>query len=668
MKKNTPHQVNKPQPISPAPVETGNSFSPQSAWMLLLFIFTVLLYINTIGHGYVLDDVAVIEQNKFVQQGISGIPSILTTFYWQGYWELNTGLYRPLSLIMFAFEQEFMPGNPLVGHFVNILLFAACVVLLFKLLLRLFGSQYVLIPVLTALLFGAHPIHTEVVANIKSRDELLAMFLLMAGSIFLLKYLDGKKALHLLVAVAAYILSLFAKESSLAFIAVFALLIYYKGHYNLKQAALTLAPFAVAAVVYLALHQLVLYYAPANVGFTYRDNSLLASSSYLPRLATAILMMGKYLWLMLWPHPLRYDYSFQHIPIVGFADWRVLASIASYAVLAWAGFKGLKTKSALGFGIAFFAITIVITSNLFFTIGATMAERFLFTPSVGLCLAAAYLLSKYLNKSGTTTLKAPLQMMKANLFVFAVVLSITAAYGFTTVNRNTDWRDNDTLFIQDATTTPNSYNVQYNYGTALLLHGYEQEQEVKRKAELLDKSIEVLQRAVSIDTLGKAAYINLASALFKARRYNESLVAINTAIRIDSFDVKLYYFAGLYAYRAQKPNVAITNLNKAISKGVVGEDVYRYLGVAYFDVKDYPSAIASYNRALAYNNKNVETLLNAANTYAISSQYDTAAVYFKQALALAPTNVAIQNGILQLYTTTSQTDSIALYTQLFGRK
>src|ERR1017187_6894499 len=91
---------------------------------IIVSIFGFLLYMNTIGNDYALDDVAVITKNKFVQNGFNGIPTILHTFYWQGYWDLNAGLYRPLSLILFAIEWQIFPDAPHIYHFINVVLFA----------------------------------------------------------------------------------------------------------------------------------------------------------------------------------------------------------------------------------------------------------------------------------------------------------------------------------------------------------------------------------------------------------------------------------------------------------------------------------------------------------------------------------------------------------------
>ncbi|MFI5196944.1 MAG: hypothetical protein ACHQD8_07620, partial [Chitinophagales bacterium] len=134
------------------------------------------LYFNTLWNGYILDDVMVLKDNTMVTQGVKAIPELLSTPHMRGYLIIPNDLYRPLSLVMFAIEYQFFGLNPMVGHFFNIVVFAGCVIMLFLFLNKFFGGGKMAIAFIAALIFAVHPIHTEVVANIKSRDELLCYF------------------------------------------------------------------------------------------------------------------------------------------------------------------------------------------------------------------------------------------------------------------------------------------------------------------------------------------------------------------------------------------------------------------------------------------------------------------------------------------------------------
>ena len=149
---------------------------------IVVFILGFVLYANTLGNGYAFDDSIVITDNQFTQKGFAGIPDLLTKDFFEGLYgkslELTGGRYRPLSLVSFAIERGIFGDNPLIGHLVNALIYGLCCLFLFHVVAR-FTSYTSSIPYVTSILFCFHPIHTEVVANIKSRDEILCFLFLM---------------------------------------------------------------------------------------------------------------------------------------------------------------------------------------------------------------------------------------------------------------------------------------------------------------------------------------------------------------------------------------------------------------------------------------------------------------------------------------------------------
>ena len=159
--------------------------SPTQTVYLLLFVIAFVFYGNTIPNHYALDDAIVITENQFTKQGFAGIDDILTHDSFTGFFGedkklVSGGRYRPLSIITFAVEYEFFGANPHVSHLVNVLLLWVTAMLIFIIFSRLFWHYetrpwYLSLSFLTALFFLAHPIHTEAIANIKGRDEIMAL-------------------------------------------------------------------------------------------------------------------------------------------------------------------------------------------------------------------------------------------------------------------------------------------------------------------------------------------------------------------------------------------------------------------------------------------------------------------------------------------------------------
>ena len=168
---------------------------------VLLFTLAFLLYANTLGHDFVLDDGIVITENKLVQQGLEGIPGILSKDTFFGFIQTEGrehvvagGRYRPLSLVMFAVLYQLVGNNAWVFHLLTVLLFAATCVVLYRTLLLLLARRETFFASFfsftSALLFAVHPIHTEVVANVKSCDEILALLGCLGALFAVLKAFD----------------------------------------------------------------------------------------------------------------------------------------------------------------------------------------------------------------------------------------------------------------------------------------------------------------------------------------------------------------------------------------------------------------------------------------------------------------------------------------------
>ena len=161
--------------------------------LVALIVLAFLININTLSNDYALDDAVVLTQNSIVKKGVSGIPEMLTSNYLKGYTTdvnlLSGSRYRPLTLVAFALEYQFFGEQPFVSHLINLLLYLMLIVLLFKFLRMAMpiSQQYLIF--ITVLIFSIHPVHTEVIANVKGRDELLAFILLLSALIFEFKFL-----------------------------------------------------------------------------------------------------------------------------------------------------------------------------------------------------------------------------------------------------------------------------------------------------------------------------------------------------------------------------------------------------------------------------------------------------------------------------------------------
>ncbi|MCW3123598.1 MAG: Tetratricopeptide 2 repeat-containing protein, partial [Flavipsychrobacter sp.] len=364
--------------------------------LFLLFV-SLLVYGNTINNRYVLDDLTAITSNDYVKQGVKAIPDILVTPYHKGYKRIqDTGaidnLYRPLSLVTFAVEYQFFKNNPTEGHLINILLFAACVIVLFLFLDRVFGRKRTGVAFIAALLFAVHPIHTEVVANIKSRDELMCFLLAISAMLLFINHVRSGKVYQLLTGCVCLFLSLLSKETAISFLLIVPLVFFFYINENRKRSVYITASVVVTTVLYLTMRYVSLkLHNGTDTSIEFIDNELSGDTSYPVRIATAFFVLSCYIKLLFVPYPLISDYSYKSLPFASIDDPLALLSFGIYLFLIIYGLYRLfkYKKDVWAFGILFFLITLVLFSNILFLIGAAMAERFLFYASVGFCLVVA---------------------------------------------------------------------------------------------------------------------------------------------------------------------------------------------------------------------------------------------------------------------------------------
>lgn len=430
---------------------------------IILIAIVAVFYFNTLSNEYALDDYGVILENDYTKQGTSGIGTILSTGYRTSVTGTDNQLYRPLSKVMFAIEWSISPNSPGLHHFMNIALFALTVVLLFR-MLRMYISNSVLIPFVTAALFAIHPIHTEVVSNIKGRDDILCLLFFIVTAIYVLRFTKSKSTRDLAFAGGAFFLSFLSKESAITFLAVIPLMLYFFTDAKKDDYLKTTGTLAAVTILFLIIRWKVL---GGNAGAVpVVDNYIAGIDSFITQRTTAIAIAGIYLWKLFVPHPLVCDASLQQIPVYSFGDWQFLVPFVIFLALAAFAFWKIKEKNIAAFGILYFFITFSIVSNIPFLLGTNYGERLLYAPSLGLSIACAYLLAKFLQKHESIAANA-IDFLKGNSKAIAVVGALTIAYGFLTINRNSEWHDNEMLYGTDLQKSVNSAKLHYFYANHL---------------------------------------------------------------------------------------------------------------------------------------------------------------------------------------------------------
>ena len=406
--KPTPNKSIPNKPVLPdvhainATLDQGKS--PQQTHLLVLLGLSILLYANTLSHDFALDDAIVITDNMHVHKGWAGLMDIFNKDTFHGFFKtdkqglLEGGRYRPFTLAMFAVELSIFGKSPFWGHLFNLLWYALTGIVLYLLSSGLFAYRWnktlsAWLAFAVALIFIAHPLHTEAVANIKGRDEIMALLGCLAALYFSLRSYHSKQIGWEALAVLAFLIGIFSKENAITFLAVVPLTYWFFTDASVGKIIRYIAPFLVVALVFLLIRSAVLPNVQiGTVSKELMNNPFLKleGTQYVPftgaeKQATVFYTLGKYLQLFLAPYPLTHDYYPMQIPRM---DWSKPASILSFLLylgMGIYGVLGLRKKSPIAYGFLFYLSTLSIVSNLFLVVGTNMSERLVFMPSVGLC-------------------------------------------------------------------------------------------------------------------------------------------------------------------------------------------------------------------------------------------------------------------------------------------
>lgn len=644
-----PKQAMAKQPgaVAPAAVVGHSELKEVSFWYRfrlhygLIALLAVVLYGNTVVGTFVLDDGIVIVDNKFTQKGIAGIPEILRYDTFMGALGKDKqlvagGRYRPLSLVTFALEWQLFAtakkteagkpikdrdgnivyaGSPLAGHVGNIVLYGLTGVLLYMVLLMLLGGgtdrstfsvTTIAVSMGAILLWMVHPTHTEAVANIKGRDEIMSLLFSLAAFYYALKTYYNGRTKDLYLVFGMLFLGLMSKENAITFVPLIPLALYLFGkapsHASIPKISGALL---LASVVFIAIRTAVL-------GLSYETSSteLMNNPFYTmtmgQKYATITYTLIRYLVLLFAPIQLTHDYYPWHIPKMNWSDPMVLLSLLVNGALLVYALRNVWKKDLIAYGILFYFITFSLMSNIVFPIGTFMGERFLFMPTIGWALAVAVLAARFLLKNET-------QVRPFFLLVGLVGVLFTVR----TIIRNPAWHSNYNLVTADLKTSSKSAKIQ-NFAGGEFVYQSSLVEDQAKKNEWFDKAMYHYQEALKLHPTYTGPFLGIGNIYNLTNRYPEALKSYDKVLEL-------------------QPGYAPATTNK----GITYRDWGKYLGEKK---QDFAGAEEKLKIAQQYDPKDQETLRLLGIVYGSKGDYQHSIEVLESLLKLYPDNSsALQN-------------------------
>jgi tetratricopeptide (TPR) repeat protein len=404
--------------------------------IVLLLGTIVLVYANTLWNGFTMDDELYISTNPAVTHVTEGElfgPNRVSN------------VFRPVTFATLALNWSVAREQPFGYHLVNLILHAGVTLLLYWVLQTILGPlpETKTVALTAAWLFAVHPIHTEAVASIVGRAELLAAGFLLAA--WLLHLLDQP-----LSALLCFLLALLSKESAVVFLPLVLVGDCARGA---RKPPARYASIAGLTLLYLGLLWKVQGDRFGQAAISLLDNPL----AQLPvgwRILNALRVAWKYVGLQFYPAALSCDYSFNQIPM--YRDWRHTLPAALATGLALGAWTWAIRKRRRGWILAggIYLAAFAATANILKSSGTIMGERLAYLPSAGFCLLLALSWNWLRDRQRTVAVT-----------ILGLVL---AALGARTLVRNRDWKDNLTLYSAAVRTVPGSAKMHMDLGGAYM--------------------------------------------------------------------------------------------------------------------------------------------------------------------------------------------------------
>lgn len=485
-------------------LETKESFLNNVKYHKILLVVLVLtVFGNTLFNVYSLDDALDIFENEKVMKGIAGIPEIFTS----SFCIINNAEfdYRPISPATFAIEYQLFGLSPHISHFFNILLYIGVALLAYNFLSLLLNKYKPIVVFMIAVLFTVHPLHTEVVASLKNRQELLAYLFGFLSMIKVYEYiLKEQRSKYVVLAVFFMILSLLSKLSALPFVGIIVFMLYYYSNCKIefKKLAIGLLIVAVPLVIIFFTKDWLF-----RDNYTFDENPLFFATLS-ERIGTTFKIYLHYFRLLVIPYPLCFYYGFDTIKVIPFYHPISIAGILFFIFLIKKAFQWLKERNVKGVLLLFFLMSVSMYNNVTFIYPGMMSDRAMFMSGTW-CIALVVIIVydeffTVKSRQRSSVFRYSILVMFCSIFLYYVTWSFI---------RNMQWKNQLSIMEADIPHLKNSSFANFLYGWSLQ-NSYNETLDISEK----EKAVFYLHQAMKVN-------MNMAEPNYRLgliKKYNEN--------------------------------------------------------------------------------------------------------------------------------------------------
>ncbi len=611
---------------SVTPGITNGLQKPSKVTFSLIIIFILLssfaVYFNSLFNDFVYDDKYQVQENRWLTE-IKYIPEIFSKNVWGFRHEASkSNYYRPLMHLIYMGNYHIFGLTPWGFHLVNVLFHTGVSILVFLIVLRLFrglqplnSASYLTPPFIAALLFATHPIHTEAVTWVSGLPDLSFSFFYLLSFYFYISSTKSNLPMKgaFLLSVASFSLAALCKETALTLPII---LVAYDYTFKRKDAQFTSSlkkyiPYFIVAGVYFVLR----FHAVGGFAPQKRHAEL---SNYEYFINIFPLFM-QYIEKLLLPADLNAFYVLH--PIYSFFEAKGILSLITTIAFVILVLIGFRKNKVVFLGLVFIIVPLLPVLYIPAVGKNTFTERYLYVSSFGFVLVLA---------SAIEWIKAKRPAAVTSLTVIFILVG--ALYSWATVNRNTLWKDNLTLYANMVERSPDGDIPHYNFGVNLANKGqideaiqhyqiaiklnpdyFEAHHNLGAsfyKKGLTDKAIEQYEIALRLDPEHAGAHNNLGAALFNKGLVDKAIEQWQIVLRLDTEHTEARSNLGAALYRKGWIDKAIDQYEITLRLNPDDAEAHNNLGAAFYSKKWVDKAIEQYEIALRLNPNYVDARRN----------------------------------------------------------
>lgn len=553
--------------------------------IILVLTITFVAYVGTIGYQFVYDDIGQIVENPSVKSW-DYVPRYFTDHIWAHMGPQVPGnYYRPVFMVWMFVSYMLFGLNAAWWHLATILVHVGVTFMVYLLARRLLKDEW--IAVMTALIFGLHPVHIETVAWVAGVTEpLLALFLIPA----FLFYLNWRGSVSstaakrdrrkwLAASLAFYAVAVFEKETGL----VLPMLIFvYEWLYNagesqkvsfaarVRNCMKVAAPYLALSVVYLVVRTIAL----KGLGHTITPLPLTTIVFTWP------LLLWSYMKMLVWPVGLSVFYDTPYVTSPGFGNLVLpLVAIAFVAslLLMWS-----RKAKVVAFACAMIALPMLPLLNLsVFSPGEIVHDRYLYLPSIGFSMLIALALKRIGSGQARLFGRPAFQVMAA--------LVLTVLLGITTAAQNSYWASDFLLYYRGVAIAPNNDMARNNLATEL------------QKREMYDEAIVLYEQVLAHNPAYWLANYNLGCIYYKFGRYEEAEKQLLRSLELHQLDSDQFTRLALVYLKTGRLDESAGLLRRAIEMRPKAAGYHYALGIVLKQKGETQGAINEFEAELVNN-------------------------------------------------------------------